>query len=257
LAIIGDPVGQVRAPLVWNPLFVRHGINAVLVPLEIARQHFESGLRGLMQIRNLDGIIITAPYKMAAAGIIPSLGEAGRMVRAINALRRESDGGWHGDMFDGRGFIAAVRAEGFTVSGSRICLIGSGGVGSAIAVALCQEGAASLTLKDLDRQRVNDLMQRLKEVPVSTRLLAEHRQPMDYDLVINATPLGLKTADPLPFSLDDIPSSAMVVDVNLQPPKTRLLVEAEKRGHRIQNGVSMMERQIDLLAEFFRLPMSL
>jgi shikimate dehydrogenase len=107
--IIGDPIAQVRSPTVYNERFRRLGKNAVMIPLHATPAAFDSSMRGFKSLANVDGILVTIPFKSAAMNHVDVLLPAARRIGAMNALRREADGSWSGDMFDGRGSLAGLR----------------------------------------------------------------------------------------------------------------------------------------------------
>ena len=116
-AIIGDPIGQVKSPQTLNPRFVAAGLNAVMIPVNVKPDQFDDTVRGLMAIANLDGIIITVPYKSRILPLIDDVLPMAGTVGAANAMRREADGRWSGDMFDGRGLIRGLRDAAMTLEG--------------------------------------------------------------------------------------------------------------------------------------------
>src|SRR6185436_8029356 len=114
-AIVGDPIAHARSPLVYNPRIARAGRNAVLIPWHVPAAAFDVAMRGLQQAANVDGIIITFPFKQQALALADEIGIRARQVGATNVLRREADGRWTADMFDGAGLVRAVAAAGKTV----------------------------------------------------------------------------------------------------------------------------------------------
>ena len=196
-AIIGDPIAQVKSPQVLNPRFAAAGLNAVLVPVHIRPELFDATVGGLMAIANLDGIIATVPYK---ARIMPFIGNALPMaakVGAANALRREADGSWSGDMFDGRGLIRGLRDAGIPLGGRRVMLAGAGGAGSAVAVALADSGAAAMTIFDVDAGKVEALAARVAIAYPACDVRAGPVQIPGHDMLVNATPIGMAPGDGL------------------------------------------------------------
>src|SRR5947207_9044021 len=111
-AIVGDPIVQVKSPEVFSELFARAGMNAVMIPMHVRPERFEESMRALMGIANVDGLVATVPYKAQAVQFADRLGPTASRIRALNALRREPDGTWTGDMFDGLGFVRAFRRKG-------------------------------------------------------------------------------------------------------------------------------------------------
>lgn len=118
-AIIGDPIGQVGSPRVFNTLFRERGVPAVLVPLHVSPDALEDAVRGFRAFANFDGIIVTVPHKVAVAGLVDRVGDAGKRIGAVNAIRREPDGTLLGDNFDGKGCVIGLQREGHSVSGKR------------------------------------------------------------------------------------------------------------------------------------------
>src|SRR5690242_911824 len=111
-AIIGDPIAQVRSPETFNAGFERHQRNAVLVPVHVPSTRFDPIVRALMALGNLDGLVVTVPFKARMAPFAARLGKTASIIGAINALRREADGSWSGDMFDGLGFVRGAERKG-------------------------------------------------------------------------------------------------------------------------------------------------
>ena len=148
--IIGHPIDQVKSPELITPKFRAAGRNALMLPMHVIPERFDETVRGLKALANLDGIVITVPYKVRIVAHVDRLLSTAERIGAINAMRREPDGTWVGDMFDGRGFVRGLSGLGHTVAGRRALLLGAGGAGSAIAFALVEAGAASVTLFDID-----------------------------------------------------------------------------------------------------------
>lgn len=252
-AVIGHPVAQVQAPALMNRLFVDRMIDAVLVPVEAAPADFPVVIEGLKRIANLDGILITVPHKFAACDHADHLGEAARLAGSANALRREADGTWAADNFDGVGFVRGLVGAGYDPRGKVVSLVGAGGAGASIAPALLTQGARLLVLSDVSEHRTRQLAARLetkwpRQVRVASAPAAES------DILINATPVGLRAEDPLPFGLDGVRADAVVADIIMKPAETRLLKAAVARGLRVHPGIHMLSEQIELYRQFFRIP---
>src|SRR5215470_9682986 len=162
--IIGDPVAQTGSPRVYSERFRAAGHNAILVPFHVPGAAFEPTVRGIMALGNLDGIIVTVPFKPRMLQFADRILPTAQKVGAVNALRREPDGQWTGDMFDGRGMVRAITATSGPVAGRNVMLIGAGGAGSAIACALAEAGAASITLCDVDEGKARALAARVAAV---------------------------------------------------------------------------------------------
>lgn len=249
--VLGDPVTQVKAPVLVNGLFRAAGHDAVLVPMHARPDELATVLAGLRALGNLDGLLVTVPHKAAAARLAARVSPAVRLTGTANALRPDPGGGWHADNFDGAGFVRGLRAHGHDPAGLRVALVGAGGAGSSIAAALLDAGAARLSLTDTAPGRLRDLVTRLdSHWPGQV-----HAGPVpalaDADLAVNATPLGMRPGDPLPFAPHELPTGALVADIVMQPAETPLLRAAAALGHRVHHGAHMLRHQLDAYREFF------
>ncbi|VTU22876.1 Shikimate dehydrogenase [Variovorax sp. PBS-H4] len=247
LGIIGDPVAQVKAPLPFTRLLQARGINAVLVPLHVQGDDVESLLRVLHTVRNVAGIVVTVPHKQRVAALPFELLRAAREARAVNVLRRTASG-WQGDLLDGAGFLAGLMRNGFDLQGRSVGLAGAGGAGNAIALALAAAGAASIDVHDIDEAKRVALVERL-------RALGHRAGNWDAatprELVVNATPAGMRAGDALPIAPSALRAGQTVAEVIMEPAETPLLVLARERGARIVHGRHMMTEQLEAMADFF------
>jgi shikimate dehydrogenase len=251
--IIGDPIEQVRSPTVFNTLFREKNIDAVLVPLHVRPNQLAQVLEGLRGIENLSGVIITIPHKTMAANIAMKKSPRVTIANAANALR-PCEGGWECDLFDGEGFARGMEVTGHQLQKKNCALVGCGGAGAAVALALLDRGVAQLSLWDTDRQKCKDLADRLRGIHKAEITISP---PKEEDIVINATPLGMNPNDPFPFDLELLRADAIVADVIMKPPKTKLLIRAAELGLTTHEGRHMLDNQINSIWEFFRLPSQL
>src|SRR6185437_2055394 len=188
--IVGHPIEQVRSPEMFTAEFRRRGLDAILVPMHVLPDDFDALLPQLLRLSNLDGLIFTIPYKLRARDLADQLGGQARIVGAINALARDA-GGWHGDIFDGIGCVEAFRRRGIALTGRRALLLGAGGAGSAIAVALASERPASLRLYDVDTTRAQALAATITRAFSDLAVSAGPPRLDDIDILLNATPAGM------------------------------------------------------------------
>lgn len=248
-AIIADPVAHVRTPQALNALFAQEKDDAVMVPLEVAATDLARCIEGLRVMRNLGGLVVTVPHKIAMVGLCNRLSERARLVGAVNVVRREADGRLAGDLLDGEGFAVGLERAGVTLAGKRVFLAGAGGAASAIAFALAERGIARLTVTNRSQDRADALAQRL--APLFAGLtLSTDAGPEDHDIAINATSLGLKQGDALAFDPGRLPAGALVAEVVMQPEITPLLEAARSRGLVIHPGKRMLEAQLAEIQDF-------
>lgn len=253
LAVLGDPVTQVRAPSLLNLRLQSRGTDAALVALHVSPDGFARLVSELREVHNLDGLLVTVPHKAMALAVASAASDRARLAGSANALRRHADGGWYADTFDGEGFVRGLRAAGHDLVGKHTCIVGAGGAGSAIAVALLDAAVATVTIADTDPGRVSRLVLRLvRHYP--GRLIGTISPSLDHiDIAINATPCGLRAADPLPFDPACLPGHGLVVDIIMSPERTSLLHAAERVGRPTHPGLPMLVHQIDSYLDFFRL----
>lgn len=249
--ILGDPVEQVRAPEVFNPLFARHGVDAVLVPVQVAPADLEGFVTHALRARNIGGLWVTIPHKAPMVALLSECDRAGRIAGAVNAVRRLPDGTPGGALFDGIGFVKALDHFGIASRGRSALVVGAGGAGVACAVALAERGVSRLGLFDVSPQRAAALAQRLQaEFGIDARACAEP-DPSGFDLVVNASPVGLKPDDAPPIDVARVRADAAVVDIVMKNQPTALLRQCRARGVRAEAGFEMMLQQVPEYLRFF------
>jgi shikimate dehydrogenase len=209
--IVGHPIEQVRSPEMFTAEFRRRALDAILVPLHVLPDDFEALLPQLLRLSNLDGVIFTIPYKLRACALADRLGEQARIVGAINALGRRP-GGWRGDMFDGIGCVEAFRRRGISLIGRHALLLGAGGAGSAIGVALASEQPASLRVYDVDATRAEALAARIARAFPGLAVSAGAPGLDGIDVLLNATPSGMLDDARLPIAITSLPRAMTVFD---------------------------------------------
>lgn len=251
-AIIGDPISQVRSPEVFTARFAQAGIDAVMLPMHVPIARFDEIVPALLALGNLDGLLVTIPFKARMARFTTRVGAAAGCIGAVNALRREHDGTWTGDMFDGAGFVRAAERKGERILGRCVALFGAGGAGSAIAHALCDAGVASIDVIDIDRSKADTLVQRLRAAFPDTRLHAPSSPSADVDMIVNATPLGMRGSDPMPADVGALSADTLVGDVVITDSPTPLIRHAMKFGCRVVEGRDMHAGQVDAILTFFQ-----
>jgi shikimate dehydrogenase len=251
IAHLGYPTATFKAPMIYNPWFEMKGIDAVVVPMGVMAEDYPTFLRPLFRLANIRGALVTMPHKVTTAALLDEVSPAVKIAGACNAILRRADGSLYGEMFDGAGFTRGARRRGFDFAGAACLVVGAGGVGSAIAAAIAAEGPRSLALFDTRREAAESLVARLRrhhpQLPVAIR----SNDPAGYDLVVNATPLGMHAGDPLPFDPGRLDRHAFVGEVVLSAEMTPLLRAAAGRGCRVQIGTDMLFEQIPAYLEFF------
>lgn len=251
IAHLGFPTHSFKAPLIYNPWFEEHGVDAVVVPMGVRAEDFPSFFRALFTLTNIRGALITMPHKVTTTELVDDLSPAAQIAGAANAVLRREDGTLRADQFDGEGFLRGLLRKGFDPRGSRALVVGNGGVGSPIAASLAGAGVATLGLYDPDGTASDSLRGRLAEHFPALEVGIGSADPAGYDLVVNASPLGMHDADPLPVDVDRLSPGTLVGDVVMRREITPFLQAALARGCAVQIGKDMLYEQIPAYLEFF------
>ncbi len=250
---IGYPTEAFKAPMIYNPWFEARGIDAVVVPMAVTAGDYEAVLRPLFRVGNALGALITMPHKVSTIGLVDEVTPTARIAGACNAILRRADGTLVGDMFDGAGFVRGAMRKGRVIRGASALVVGSGGVGSAIAASLAGEGVGRLGLFDVNPAMAEALAGRLARHYPGLVLEVGGGDPAGFDIAVNATPLGMAEGDQLPFDPARLAVGAFVGEVVMKQEFTPLLRAAQARGCATQVGTDMLFEMIPAYLEFFGL----
>ena len=251
--VIAHPVTHVRAPIVFNPRFAMAGLDHIMVPIDAPPDSLEDIIRGLQRMPNFGGLAVTIPHKLAMAELCDDLGTVARLTGAVNAVRFDPDGRLYGDNFDGAGFVAGCRGNGFEVTGKTVLMLGAGGAARAIAAALCEAGVGKLTIANRNLANAQQLVDLLVTYGRGANISAQPLVETDgagVDMIINSTSLGLHADDPVPLELDQVYKDTVIADIIMVPAETKWLQDAARRGLTVHYGRHMLDYQIDLIGRF-------
>ncbi|ANL51041.1 shikimate 5-dehydrogenase protein (plasmid) [Rhizobium phaseoli] len=248
--LIGDPIAQVIGPTLISQKMADGGYNGVMLPLHVSKVDLPAVLAGFNGIQNLDSVLITVPHKVSCVSHCSSLSSRAEKLGAVNIMRRKQDGTWHGDNFDGPGFIRGLENHGHSVSGKKVYMAGAGGAGSSISVSLLDAGAESVTIYDKNVSTAHKLLGSLEQHYPGRVSVTAPRSVAAFDIVVNATSAGLREGDPLPVDLTDVRVGTLVADVITKPAVTPFMRDALARGCLVTSGTDMLDGQIDLLYRF-------
>ncbi len=256
--IPGDPVTNVRAPRMFNAVFARCGIDAVMVPVQVPVRDIAVFMRTAFLARNLRGMVIGPPHKPRVLDMLDGYSVFGRVARSVNAVRRTADGQLEGDLFDGEGFTEALDHFGIPYRGKRVLVLGAGVSAAAIGLALADggtvDGAAQIAFFDPVAGRAAGLAAQLDSYFDAEVAAADTNDPAGYDVVVNATPLGLRPDDALPCDVGRLDGHAAVFDILLRGQPTPLVRAARARGLHAQPGFEMLVQQTPYYLDYFGYP---
>src|SRR6476620_7923728 len=226
IAHMGYPTYTFKSPLIYNPWFEKNGVDAVVVPMGVKPEDYRAFFRPVFTLTNIRGALVTMPHKVTTMELVDEVSPIAEIAGATNAVVLREDGSLLADQFDGAGFVRGMLHKGFDPSGKRALVVGNGGVGSPIAASLAGLGLAQIGLFD----------------------------PNGYDLIVNATPIGMNDGDPLPVDIDRVAPGSYVGDVVLNTDVTPFLQAAKDKGCTIQVGSDMLFELVPAYLEFFGFP---
>ena len=254
IAHIGYPTHTFKSPMIYNPFFEKEGINAIVVPMGCKSEDYPAFLRSVFSLTNIRGALITMPHKVVTVGLLDEVTPTVRVAGACNAVKRMPDGRLVGDQFDGAGFVRGVMRKGLKLDGARVLVVGSGGVGCAIAASLAGAGIAHISLFDVNTASADALSQRIRDNYSAIDVKTGSNDPAGFALVVNATPMGMNEGDPLPIDVSRLDAGTFVGEVVMRTEMTAFLTAAAARGCKVQVGSDMLFEMIPAYLEYFGFP---
>ncbi len=241
--IFGYPVEHTFSPGMHNAAFRKLGLDACYVPFAVHPEHLKDAVRSVIPL-GLCGLNVTVPHKENVIPILDDLSEEANLIGAVNTIQVQ-DGKLIGHNTDGRGFLRSLREQAkFNPRGKTFLFIGSGGAARAVGFSLALAGAKKIVFRDIDQKKAAILAKDIAHktgVVVETIVLEQlAASAEEADCLINATPLGLKKNDPLPFPKDFIHSHHLVCDLVYNPPDTAFLRAAKARKAGRFTGLGML-----------------
>jgi shikimate dehydrogenase len=254
IAHIGYPTEAFKAPLIYNPYFASIGLNAAVVPMGVTADDLATAFPAIMRFSHVHGALITMPHKVTVVPLLDEVSDAVRIAGSCNAVLRTADGRLIGDMFDGEGFARGLERKGCAIRGQSAFIVGAGGVGSAIAAALAGRGLARVALVDPNIAVRDGLAARLARHHPALMIETAVKSPAGFDMIVNATPLGMQPDDPMPVDTTRLDPAMFVGEVVMSREITPFLAAARARGCRTQIGLDMLYEMIPAYLTFFGFP---
>ena len=239
LALIGHPVGHSLSPAMHNASFVADDLDYVYVCLDIEPDELPAAVRGLKALK-LRGFNGTMPHKRAMIPLVDELDEEARISGAVNTVVIEASG-LRGFNTDGGGMVMACQEAGIEPSGKSVLLLGAGGTAAAIAVALGKVGVGELHIANRTVEHAAYLRDKLHGTGMKG-LVVHPLDPLpDTEIVINATPLGMKEGDLMPVPPTYVQEGRGFCDAVYRPgTETPLVRLARERGVPVVSGDRML-----------------
>ena len=245
-SIIGYPLAHTLSPYIHMAAFQKKKINGLYISFEIEPKKFHSIMKGV-HFLPFNGFNVTVPYKEKIIPILDALSPEARIIGAVNTVKVGRK--LQGFNTDAYGFTRSLADDlKFSPRGKRVLLIGAGGAARACIYALAKAGARTIVFADIIQQRARTLKKHFskhfKRVQFIVTLANEEHYRIflpEIDLLINATPVGLKKSDPLLVPARIFPRKKLYVyDLIYNPAQTKLLKTARGKGCRVSNGLGML-----------------
>ncbi|OUW58310.1 MAG: hypothetical protein CBD59_03160 [Alphaproteobacteria bacterium TMED199] len=254
---LADPIDHVKAPTIFTSIFKEKNIDAVMVPIHVKKENLKNVIKSLKKIRNFEGMTVTIPHKKTMANICDHLEQDAVFTQSVNWIKFDKDRKLIGNNFDGQGFVAGFLSQNFLIKNKKVCIFGAGGAAVSIACSLAKHKIKSLQIINRNFDKAYELINKIKiidkDLLVEVTKYKDNYLLNDYDIIINATSLGLHKDDKLPFDVSETSSNAVIADIIMQPLETKLLKKAKKLGRPVLFGKYMIESQIDLAGNFLDL----
>jgi shikimate dehydrogenase len=247
--LLGDPVIHARSPEWLSNHMAKREMNVVSLPMEVPHGSLRAVLTGLAATRNVDGVCLTMPHKIDGFELCTTVSKTSRLLGVVSALRRNADGSWHGHTTDGDAFARAQIAHGAKIEGARVLVLGAGGAGCAIVISMLEAGAKQVVVHDVDPARARRIVDLLIEGS-GDRVRVGSNDPTGFNVVCNATPLGMAEGDPLPVEGALLTSDMFVGDVIAGHGETPLMKAARSAGCRTADGDAMVVAVLDIMCDF-------
>jgi shikimate dehydrogenase len=233
--LFGYPVEHTLSPTMHNAAFDHLGLDYCYLPFLVHPTRIRTAVESVRAL-NMAGVNVTIPHKESVIPALDSVDEEAMFIGAVNTIVHR-DGTLRGFNTDGRGFMKSLSENQIEVEGKRVLVVGSGGASKAISYYL-SEKARTLHLYDIDKNKMEKLVSDLLKIRTNVSGLTRPPKPGDFDILINATPLGLKDEDPLPFDIDGLNPLQTVCDLIYR--RTRLLENASVKGCLTIDGLGML-----------------
>lgn len=255
---IGCPIGKTNAPRVYNKLFEKLGMNAIMLPAEIQKGELPQLLEACKTL-NIRYLCPTMPHKADIIPLLDDVDETSKMFCSVNAVKIDEDGTSHGVGMDGKGAVRAMVNGGAKLNGITAMLYGAGSISGVIGYELSRQNVKKLYIANRSREKAEKIAQILRNntamevVVISTDKEELDQTAAECKLLANLTPLGMKgypyKHEYLGF-IDKMPKDAAVFDCIINPPDSEVILAAKANGLLTIPGMQMLVSQMDVIFDF-------
>jgi len=249
-AVLGHPIGHTLSPIMHNRSIAALGMDAIYLAFDAPPDRLMAILPAMRDM-GFRGVNLTVPLKEIAFRGLDQLDASAQLSGSVNTIEFLEDGSLRGHSTDGYGFVTSVQeAFGVSVAGQDVFVLGSGGAGRALAITCADEGATRVVVSDIDAERAAKVVEEIQagfpKVAVATAGAAVPDWATaagQADLVIQATPVGMKTTDAPLLPRDAFRAGQMLFDLIYMYPETGIMREALAAGAKAANGLGMLLHQ--------------
>ena len=237
--VIGNPIQHSLSPKLHNHWIKENKINATYDKKQLNNNDIEE-IIGEVNKEKIDGINVTVPFKKSVIPFLDQLTPLAKEAQSVNTIFKKNNK-VVGDNTDVDGFEHSLKHINYSVKNKKIFILGAGGVAPSIILALKRMGASKIILSNRTKEKAEDLKKMYADLEI-----IEWGNAPDFNMIINATSLGLKNDDEIKLNYADIGTNKLFYDVIYNPSKTNFLLEGEKLGNNIENGKMMFIYQAQL-----------
>jgi len=237
--VIGNPIEHSLSPKLHNHWIKENNINAIYEKKQLKESEIKSIIS---QIKNetIEGINVTVPFKKKVLPFLDQLSSKAILSQSVNTIFKEGDA-VVGDNTDIGGFELSLKHINYNPKNKKIFILGAGGVAPSIVIALKSLGASKISLSNRTKSKAEDL----KKIHPELNII-DWGEITEFDMIINATSLGLKNQDKIELDFNKIGSGKMFYDVIYNPEKTNFLNRGKELGNQTANGKMMFIYQAQL-----------
>ncbi len=241
--IIGDPVDHSLSPTMHNAAFKALNLNCTYIALRVAREELDAAVQSLRKTGSA-GFNVTMPHKVAIMKFLDELDPTCNKINAVNTVNSEN-GKLRGYNTDIDGFIEPLRKRKVSLRGKAVLVMGAGGAARAVLTALAEEGVAKTVIASRNPAKARDVAEHANKQGLDCEIVLLDEAPKhsrNADLIVNATPLGMKR-EPSVLGPKDIRADSIVYDLVYVPMETPLIANARKAGATVVYGYEMLVEQ--------------
>jgi len=237
--VIGNPIEHSLSPKLHNHWIKDNNINAVYDKKKINENEINGIIKEIKK-EKINGINVTVPFKKSVIPFLDKLTPVADEAQSVNTIFKK-DNKIIGDNTDVAGFEWGLKYINYNVKNKKIFILGAGGVVSSIIIALKRLGAKKIILSNRTKEKALNIKKIYPDLKI-----VDWGKTTDFNMIINATSLGLKNEDEIKLNYADIGPNKLFYDIIYNPSKTKFLLKAKQFGNQIENGKMMFIYQAQL-----------